>query len=295
MTIALSLICENDKEKYPTPSIVIAADRMVSSQNVFSYDLGKPKFAPITEGSTNPIILKAGDLGNLNDVLERNKTLLEKESHSKNKKYTIMEFSKLLRTSTNQIKEELINNSLLNPIGLTLNEFKKNVKKFPKHFIRDTTYEIRETSLNAFFIVAGFDLEKGKTPIAHMNYINNGKLSVLDEEAGVIGVGALLAASVINKNKYNFDISLSDAVQRAYWAKKAAEDAPGVGNKITDMAIMYCKEGKKGKYTIENAIIDAPFINLLEKNYQKFNLEEQKTINKIQNELLLEIEKIKRQ
>jgi hypothetical protein len=273
MTVVISLICENGKKKIQSPSIVLCGDRLLTNEQEVTYEQLKPKFSFFSKNGNTFALLNSGDAANSNIIYSKIESIIDQAQQDKEHRLTMSEFSNTLKQAIMATKEEEINATILNPINLNVKEFYKNIKKFPEWLAKDLIENIKKFSLNIDFIIAGFDINKRNRPVPHLNYIDDENLQInsLDESGfGIIGIGEVVSTPDLTKELYKSDISLSEGIQKAYWAKKAAEKVSGVGSKSTDIGIMWCSKNGNGVYKINNYTFDESFAKNLEDEHNKF-------------------------
>ncbi|MDE1871502.1 MAG: hypothetical protein KGI06_04675 [Candidatus Micrarchaeota archaeon] len=282
MTVCLSVIC--DSGTYPR--IVFCADRQVTAGGL-TFEQARAKFALASRKCTNCVILNAGDGYNADKILVRVGDFLDGEI-SKGRIFTIMEISELIRKETEHLRNERINAQILNPRGLNLETFYKNLKKYPETFWKNVDEEIKKYSVDTNFLVVGFDImENGKKYLAHINLINeNGEIEILDGDGfGIIGMGNLMSLPEITKEAYQLTTPLSEAIVKVYWAKKSAERVLTVGHKSTDLGVMWCISDKDGNVIVQGTMLQPEFLKELDKSYEASNQKMHESIVEIEKNI----------
>jgi hypothetical protein len=101
-------------------------------------------------------------------------------------------------------------------------------KEFPESVVLDTYIKLREVTLGASLIVAGFVPHNDSMKPLICKIDRSAEVTVTDHFE-TIGEGRYVANPPLLRRQYNSDVSLMDAIYRLYEAKKLAEIVPSVG------------------------------------------------------------------
>jgi 20S proteasome alpha/beta subunit len=223
MTVCIAAICEAGK------TIVLAADTMITGEDLMiEYEFGSPKIKQLTN---NCAVAAAGDATMETDLLRMaRQTISELKAPSMD---TIVD--KTIQTYR-ALRAKAIEDQILLPHGLeSMAKFYETQKTMLEPMAKSIFNDIEEFDLDLDLLIASVDEEGG-----HITVIEDpGTATTWDELAyHAIGSGYAHADTTLIMRNYDPACSLAEALLSVYTAKKAAEKAPGVGQKMTHMAIV---------------------------------------------------------
>ena len=266
MTICIATMCEN---KY----VVVATDRMltVTLPNIeFETD-----YAKATEVTKNCIAATAGSAIAYTPLFRDAGIEIAKEGTK-----DIDKIVELTRNSYVKIRNKKIEEEILCPIGLNLQNFYQANQALQPQLVATLVQSMQRYNYQLWILIAGVD-EKGP----HIYRIENPGRTLNYDTIGyhAIGSGELHAISTFIAGGYGLKATLQRALAITYEAKKRSEKAQGVGVQ-TDM---YVVSKDKVTHLPDNAIIE------LDSMYQKRLEEEKKIVSDVEDMISkLDIDKL---
>lgn len=232
VTVCIAAIC--DSIEGFLPKIVFCADRLTSVG--IQYESGESKIKKLTE--------YCYAMSSSNDSLTSDLILEKVKDRIKNEKdiIKIEKIVEILSQECENFKDERIKKDVLHKYNSAL----ENMKADPNTTIKDAVEEIHnyEYPLECEFIILGLELPRK----AHIYKVNqDGNFQLFDSNGfATTGSGGSLAFLEMSKYVYARRISMTDALQRAYFSKKVSERAEGVG-RYTDLYVLYFTEDPNTK------------------------------------------------
>ena len=234
MTVCIAAIADAST---PSPKIVFAADRLVSSW--VNFESGVPKIRQLTNYA---FVLIA-----TNDAPIANGIILKAEEQIKSlcdERLTIEQIVKMIsKECKNRLSDER-ERYVLSPFGLTYDGYITKSNDTSKELINDIAANLRDFEdsdyeFEAEFMIIGIE----DRPLI---YIVNQKGDYTPSDyAGfaTIGSGKYMAFPEITKFTYHPDVDMGQALVRVYNSKKIAERVGGVG-KETDLGVLHITQDK---------------------------------------------------
>jgi len=255
MTICIATICEANTGY---PRIVFTADRLVTDDDGYTFELGVPKANSL---SSKCFIMEAGDSFTGERIIEHFNSRLTQEQLEN------MSVSEIVREFADDFKAifaESVENDIFKARGLTRKEFYENFAKYPDWFSLTTDQQVRGFDLGVSFIIMGIDIDKqNQIGTAYIyRLIGCGEPENFNRLGFVIvGIGEKLSLPEYTQEKYSPNNALEDAIVRTFWAKKTAERMAGVG-KTTDFGLIWLEAGEQNKSEIKckNALFDEKLV-----------------------------------
>lgn len=229
MTICLAAICDDGKH------IIMVTDAMITGEHLsIEFEHKTPKIIKLAD---NCAVATAGDALAHTELFEA-----VRENIDKLKAPMISDIVECIKGCFIELRQREIEERILKPRGFP------DIKTFYKvqgALVREVALTIQNAidkyryGLN--ILVGGVDARG-----AHIYGILDPGTSVAFDSIGyhAIGSGYPHAVTTLIANDYHQKIPLPKALLIAYEAKKIAERAPGVGSKITNVAIVNKKKVK---------------------------------------------------
>lgn len=221
MTVCIAAISQG--------AIIGVSDRMLTSGDIQFEPTATPKALSV---SNSIALMQAGDAAFNAEIIQVvSRIVVDRINKNPKKWIRVSEVSDLYIKCRGEAKRNRAEASLLNPLGLTYDNYRDEVHKFgednAQQLMRDLiNFEVPHTAV----IVTGID-EGG----AHIYVITDGEVSCNDTVGfAAIGSGARHAESQFMLARHSASLPLVDTAVLAYIAKKRSEVAPGVGQ-ATDM------------------------------------------------------------
>lgn len=266
MTICIATIAEADE----SPKIVFAADRLVSGQVQFEH--GNPK---IYELRKNCLLMLAGN------PLKGSLIISSVVEQINKKSVPLKELANKVSIETRLLRNKTVEEQLLYPRSLTLEKFYSQIKQFPEWFADSIDDQLQEDPYQIDFLLFGIEND-----VPHLYQIRtNGEVNSYDSLGfAAIGIGAGQSIAELGRYQYGSNISLSQAINLTYLAKKEAERVSGVG-KETDLEILYTNTSEE----VDRWKADKDFLTMLDNQVLKlrgFEHQLQKETEKVISERL---------
>jgi hypothetical protein len=230
MTQLIAVLCE-DKKK-----IIMVSDRMVTTGDGTLAFEHESKHAFLTPFS---MVLTAGTIHEP-ELIED--TRIKTEGVSK-----IRQIADILAENYRKIRKKRVENEILEEMGIdSFKEFYESHKNYHPGFVQDMTEKIQKYDLSVCFILGGVD------QVGHLYRIEDPGTYRSYDALGFccVGIGNRHADPVFAFYGFSPSISVENALQIAFEAKKRAEMAGGVGRE-TDAWLI----DKDGIFVIENETI----------------------------------------
>src|SRR6185437_15034485 len=266
VTICIATIAEADE----SPKIVFAADRLVSGQVQFEH--GNPK---IYELRKNCLLMLAGN------PLKGSLIISSVVEQINKKSVPLKELANKVSIETRLLRNKTVEEQLLYPRSLTLEKFYSQIKQFPEWFADSIDDQLQEDPYQIDFLLFGIEND-----VPHLYQIRtNGEVNSYDSLGfAAIGIGAGQSIAELGRYQYGSNISLSQAINLTYLAKKEADRVSGVG-KETDLEILYTNTSKE----VDRWKADKDFLTMLDNQVLKlrgFEHQLQKETEKVISERL---------
>jgi len=266
VTICIATIAEADE----SPKIVFAADRLVSGQVQFEH--GNPK---IYELRKNCLLMLAGN------PLKGSLIISSVVEQINKKSVPLKELANKVSIETRLLRNKTVEEQLLYPRSLTLEKFYSQIKQFPEWFADSIDDQLQEDPYQIDFLLFGIEND-----VPHLYQIRtNGEVNSYDSLGfAAIGIGAGQSIAELGRYQYGSNISLSQAINLTYLAKKEAERVSGVG-KETDLEILYTNTSEE----VDRWKADKDFLTMLDNQVLKlrgFEHQLQKETEKVISERL---------
>lgn len=232
MTQLAGVICENRSQ------IVLVSDRMVSqADNTLTFE-HEPKYEYVC---ANALVLTAGSIHEP-EILEDVRAELKGQS-------SVREIANEIASHFRRVRKKRVEMEILDQFGIaSFDEFYEKQRLFHEDTNLKLLDAIENYSLDVELMLGGVENGKGHLyrigdPGTYMSYDQLGYLC--------IGIGNRHAEPVFAFFRYKPTLSVSQALQIAFEAKKRAEMAGGVG-RLTDAWII----DKEGCHAIKQETID---------------------------------------
>lgn len=223
MTICLAAICDNGK------SVVLISDSMITGEHLsIEFEHKTPKIIVLTE---NCAVATAGDALAHTELFEAVNLKVDKLRTPR-----IAEIVECIKSCYVDLRQREVKERILNPRGIpNLRTFYQIQGSLVREIALTIQSEIDSYEYGLEILIGGID-EAG----AHIHLVDDPGTSVAFDSIGyhAIGSGYPHAVTTLIANDYHQQFSLPKALLITYQAKKIAERAPGVGSKITNMAII---------------------------------------------------------
>lgn len=223
MTVCIAAICEAGK------AIVLAADAMITGEDLMiEYEFGSPKIKQLTD---NCAVAAAGDASMETDLLRT-----VRKAISELKAPSMEMIVEKTREVYHALRTRAMEDQILLPHGLeSMDKFYETQKTMLEPVAKSIFNDIEDFDLELDLMIASVDRDG-----AHIVVIEDpGTASTWDELAyNAIGSGYAHAETTLIMRDYDPLWSLAEALLSVYTAKKAAEKAPGVGQRLTHMAVV---------------------------------------------------------
>ncbi|MGB9960041.1 MAG: hypothetical protein ACPLKQ_05935 [Candidatus Bathyarchaeales archaeon] len=223
MTICLATICDNGK------SVILISDSMITGEHLsIEFEHKTPKIIILTE---NCAVATAGDALAHTELFE-----IVNEQIDRLKAPKISDIVECIKNCFIDIRQRQIIERILKPRGIPdIQTFYSIQGSLVREVALTIQSEIDNYAYGLEVLVGGVDV-KG----AHIQLITDPGTSVSFDSIGyhAIGSGYPHAVTSLIANDYHQQFPLPKALMTAYQAKKIAERAPGVGSKITNLAII---------------------------------------------------------
>jgi len=248
VTICIATIAEADNY----PKIVFSADRLLSGYVQFEH--GNQKIFDLKK---NCRLMLAGD------PLKGGLIVSAVKKQIDTKEISITEIADVVSVECGKLRNKIAEQRILSPRGLTIKEFYSQIKLFPEWFSDSVDEELQEDPFQLSFLL--FGVEKENPYLYEIK--TNGEVNSYDSLGfAAIGIGAGQSIAELGRYQYGSNISLSQAIQLTYLAKKEAERVSGVG-KETDLGILYTTN--KGE--VEEWRADKDFLKMLDNQILKMH------------------------
>jgi len=223
LTICIAAACEDRDEKY----VVVATDRMLTARPMnieFEAD-----YAKVIELTDNCIVTTSGSAIAFTPLL-RDVTIEIRRESTKD----IDKIVELIRRSYLKIRNKRIEEEVLFPIGLTLQDYYRNQQGLNQQVISVALQNMARYDYELWILIAGVD-DKGP----HISRMENPGRTLNYDSIGycAIGSGEPHAITTFIARGYGSKATLERGLATAFEAKKRSERAPGVGDQ-TDMYLI---------------------------------------------------------
>ncbi len=232
MTICICAICKHEG----APALVVAADHMITASfgpYTLEFEHENSKFGFLNK---NTVLFFAGDSLFSYELLPKLTPILKETK-------TVSEISEKVKELTEQERLRRIDEQVFLPRALTRKKFYEEgvAVKLPPQLSALIDQHVQAAKLNVEMLLAGIDASG-----AHVFQISDKMIKGTYDGIGfsAIGSGAIHAISSLVAQKYTPNCDAYDAIYFVYTAKRKAEAAPGVGNKLTDMRLITDNESK---------------------------------------------------
>ena len=227
MTVCIAAICESGK------AMVLAADAMITGEDLMiEYEFAASKLKQLTK---NCVVAAAGNANLETDLIRMvRQAISELKAPSRDK---VIEKT---RQTYRALRERAIEDQILLPKGIeSMAKFYDTQKSMLEVVAKAAYKEIEEFDLELDLIIASVDSDG-----VHITVVEDPGVATTWDDLSyhAIGSGYTHADTTLIIQDYDASCSLPEALLSVYTAKKAAEKAPGVGRKITHMAVIH-KDG----------------------------------------------------
>lgn len=272
MTVCTAAIGENGV-------VVGASDRLLTSEDV-QFEPSRSKIFTLTD---RIVILVSGDMSLLDEILNAAvPEMLAKIAAQPDRRPLVSEVAQIYQAHYRDIRQRKSELAILAPVGLTLETFISRQKEMQPDFINRTRVELlsfEPSQEGAQAIFAGVD-DSG----SHLYVADGANLSCRDTVGfAAIGIGFWHAASQFMFAGHTSSDPINRTILQAYWAKKRAEVAPGVGQS-TDMFIITPGRGL--------IIVSQEFIAGMEQIYRRLVKQEARGRLKIEERFTKRFEEV---
>lgn len=275
MTICIAAICDEGTDS----KILLCADRLISAG--IQFESGSSKIVKITDYCYT---LHASDDSLFSErVLEKVKERISQIDTPPTIKQIVDMFCEECITLKRSKQEK--------DVISKYNFVVQNTKADPNHILENIIDDIDNYQYPSFeFIIAGLD---SPTEPHIYKVIQEGEWACWDSLGFVTtGTGQNLAFPEMTKWYYSKAQSMTFAIPRIYFAKKAAERVQGVG-RSTDLSFLCYRQEQQTKTLIPRLYdisVDYGFIEKLDKSYETIVSNEADVLTKLANEIQKEIE-----
>ncbi|MFC3231269.1 hypothetical protein ACFOGJ_28735 [Marinibaculum pumilum] len=239
--------------------LLLASDRMLTAGDIqFEPNLRKMLF--LTPAIA---ILFSGDADFHAEVTQNVKIEVDKIIHEKPDDWLNVKFiADLYLKYRNELKRRRAEADLLNPLGLSLDEFIIKQKNMHSDIVNRVVEDIISYPVpDVEVIVAGIDMRFGYA-LPSIYVIQNGEISCSDSISfAAIGSGARHAESELMLARHSYETPNAEALLSLYIGKRAAETAPGVGAE-TDIWALGANPGDALR-------IDGPLLEKVDREYRR--------------------------
>lgn len=219
MTVCIGAICQNQDV------VVVASDRMVTTNMPpIEFEHTKQK---IFEVSPNCVLLTAGNALKPVELIPKLKIVLSK-------KPSLSEISEQTKNLYQALRAAQAEDIFLRPRTISKEIFYSRGASFiPPDLFRAIDRDFTMFNYGLDILVAGVDNE------AHLYGVSNPGIANCYDTIGfhAIGIGSLHAIQTFIANGFKTSYNVDEAISIVYEAKRAAEAAPGVGQK-TDICLI---------------------------------------------------------
>jgi hypothetical protein len=251
MTVCIAATCDaNYAKPSEPPKIVLCTDLMGSGS------LGNRLTVKYRAIANDWHCLTAGIDDEINAIIPKLIKQLAVQRH--------IDETNIIPTFQAALKERKIEKSdeiILGKWGLSFEEFRRKRLQFPDDLYHRDMDEIAKMSLDAEFIIAGFDTIGSATLLQ----IDSAWGVKLREDFAVAGEGAYIAQSVMLHRNHNSISTKAQTLYCVYEAKRYAERVPSVG-KHTYLVVY--KSGDKGQEVLPEGIA------FLDERFKKYGPQE---------------------
>jgi hypothetical protein len=173
----------------------------------------------------------AGDANLQSEIVQAVHLALKERIEAAKEWIPISDIARTYKREVDNAVRRIVEDRILAPFALTMEDFVKNQKDFSADFVRDVQTEVLNFEAPAVeAIIAGIDATG-----AHIYTASTNSIQCHDAVGfAAIGGGYWHANSQMMAFNYTPENSLPDALMMVMFAKKRAEIAPGVGD-ATDM------------------------------------------------------------
>lgn len=213
MTICIGALCDDGQ------GVVACADHMVTGGDVQFEQAG----SKITRLTDRCVALTAGPALTHTDVFDRARMAISQQAEP-----SIRQIVEAVKQAYAEIRNERAEEKFLRPLGLSLQTY--------LHAGSDLVFqlgrEITEFGLGLHIVIAGVDQSGG-----HLYMVADPGTAECFDALGfiTIGSGSRHAEAVFISHSYARSFSVVEAAFVAFEARRRAESAPGVGNRLTDL------------------------------------------------------------
>lgn len=224
MTICLSTIC--NKGEY----VIMIADSMITGEQLsIEFEQRTPKISKLSD---HCVVSTAGNALVHTELFDAVRDEIENLRSP-----LIKDIVSCIKSCYVELRQRDIRERILSPRGFpTIEYFYQVQNELVREVALTVQSEIDSYEYGLDVLVAGVD-SKG----AHIFHVLDPGTSFPFDSIGyhAIGSGESHAITTLIANEYHKDFDLPNALLLAYRAKKVAERAPGVGSKITNIAIVH--------------------------------------------------------
>lgn len=224
MTVCVAALASwQDTDGSPAAAIILVADRMVTARRIREYEFADQ--AKIVWYRQNLAVLLSGSLDSLFLAYRNAELRLTKDC-------TVQDLAKVIAEEVQTIRRRDVERLYFQQYGLTIDTFVSRQRQWTPDFFERLHARIEDHDNDlGEVIVAGFDDDT-----AHIFTIEGAGWERAWDGTGfcAIGIGAEHAEAEFAHASYTPKKDWVSAMRIAFFAKKRAEEAPGVGS-ITDL------------------------------------------------------------
>lgn len=256
MTICIAALCEVNTGN---PRIVFCSDRLVTDANGLTFEQAVPKIVQLLP---NCLIMNAGDACH-GDLIIRDIYEKLNSSPENTENLSIRQIVEMVRERTLKERNQAIEHEFFDSRGISREDFYANFRSYQDWFALMIDNSVTDYDIEVEFIVLGFDIIQNPQSIAASLYEIDGKGEIqFDNPIGfsIIGIGSYQSLPEITKEPYSPNITLSESIVRAFWAKKLSERMVSVGKETTDLGILFVEfDPEQKKLVAKNTLLTDKF------------------------------------
>lgn len=233
MTICIAALADNRKK------LVLAADQMITANIPMPYQFETDDVKKIYDLTDNAVLLTAGNALFAYEIYEN---ALKNIGYAKVRGEqigTIKELAEIVRVEYQNYRRDMAVKSVLEPRGLTLNDYYDRQQKLNIGIIQEIENQLVNLNIAVDLIIAGHNMENE----CHIYSITHPGILVLHDALGYVCVGTGAPHATYNLIGSNYKKSLNDGEVKKLIeeAKKKSEVAPGVGKATTIVVLPKAK------------------------------------------------------
>jgi hypothetical protein len=219
MTVCVAATAQWSDENGRHEVILVASDRMITSREIREYELADQTKAKWPRD--NLLFLMSGSIDSLLEVAQATERAMAQDGI-----ISIPAIAHEFAEQFSKFRDREIEQKFFRPFGLTIKDFVDGQNKWPTEFTGPLHRHLRENSRLGSALIVGFD-DNG----AHIYTVVDPGYEQPWNGTGyaAIGIGDEHAEAEIIKASYTPKRHWLEAMRIVFFAKKRAEEAPGVG------------------------------------------------------------------